>query len=42
MGKNKKVTYSHREEEKAKRLVIRLCVGLIVLAVLSIIGYSML
>ncbi|MEE1231806.1 MAG: hypothetical protein U0L16_00855 [Phocaeicola sp.] len=42
MGKNKKVTYSHREEEKAKRLIIRLCVGLVVLAILTIIGYSML
>lgn len=42
MGKSKKMTYSHKEEEKAKRLVIRLCIGLIVLAVLSIVGYSML
>ncbi len=42
MGKNKKAIYSHREEEKAKQLIIRICVGLVVLAILIIIGYSML
>ncbi|WP_300727598.1 hypothetical protein [uncultured Bacteroides sp.] len=43
MGKNNnhKRDYSKREEEKAKRLIRNMCIGLIVLAVLIIVGYSL-
>jgi uncharacterized membrane protein len=41
MGKNKKVAYSKREEEKANRIVKGLFIGLIVLALVIMVGYAM-
>ena len=40
-GKNKKAAYSKREEEKANRIVKGLFVGLIVLALVIMVGYAM-
>lgn len=44
MGKNnnnRKYGYSKREEEKAKRLIRNMCIGLIVLAILIIVGFTL-
>ena len=41
MGKNKKAAYSKREEEKANRIVKGLFIGLIVLALVIMVGYAM-
>ena len=41
MGKNKKAAYSKREEEKASRIVKGLFIGLIVLALVIMVGYAM-
>ena len=41
MGKNKKAAYSNREEEKANRIVKGLFIGLIVLALVIMVGYAM-
>lgn len=43
MGKknNRKHEYSKREEEKAKRLIRNMCIGLIVLAILIIVGFAL-
>lgn len=38
MGKNKKAAYSKREEEKANRIVKGLFIGLIVLALVIMVG----
>ena len=39
MGKNKKAAYSKREEEKANRIVKGLFIGLIVLALVIMVGH---
>ena len=42
MGKNKKkVTHSKKEEEQAKKVMKRLSVALVVLALVLIIGFSL-
>ena len=41
MGKNKKAAYSKREEEKSNRIVKGLFIGLIVLALVIMVGYAM-
>ena len=41
MGKNKKAAYSKLEEEKANRIVKGLFIGLIVLALVIMVGYAM-
>lgn len=41
MGKNKKAAYSKREEEKVNRIVKGLFIGLIVLALVIMVGYAM-
>ncbi len=43
MGKknNRKHEYSKREEEKAKRLIRNMCIGLIILAILIIVGFAL-
>ena len=41
MGKNKEGGYSKREEEKANRIVKGLLIGLIVLALVIMVGYAM-
>ena len=40
MGKNKKAAYSKQEEEKANRIVKGLFIGLIVLALVIMMGYA--
>lgn len=40
MGKNKKVAHSKREEEKADKLVKGIFIGLIVLALITMVGYA--
>lgn len=44
MGKNnnnRKHGYSKHEEEKAKRLIRNMCIGLIILAILIIVGFTL-
>ena len=41
MGKNKKAAYSKREEEETNRIVKGLFIGLIVLALVIMVGYAM-
>lgn len=43
MGKknNRKHEYSQREEIKTKHLIRNICIGLIILAVLMIAGYTL-
>lgn len=41
MKKGKKVAYTKREEEKADRIVKGLFIGLIVLALIIMVGYAM-
>lgn len=40
MGKNKRAAYKQREEEKANRIVKGLFIGLIVLALIIMVGYA--
>lgn len=40
MGKKKKVAYSQREEKRADRIVKGLFIGLIVLAIIIMVGYA--
>ena len=40
MGKNKRLAYSKREEEKANRLIKGLFVGFIILALVFVAGYA--
>lgn len=40
MGKNKKAVYSKREEEKADKVVKGIFAVLIVLALITMIGYA--
>lgn len=40
MGKNKRTVYKQREEEKANRIVKGLFIGLIVLALIIMVGYA--
>ncbi|EJW94488.1 hypothetical protein EVA_17406 [gut metagenome] len=41
MGKNKKASYTKKEEEKADKIVKGLFIGLIVLALISMVGYAL-
>ena len=40
MGKNKTAAFSKREEQKANRIVQGLFIGLIVLALVIMVGYA--
>lgn len=40
MGKNRKAVQSKREEEQANRVVKGIFVGLLVLALITLVGYA--
>ncbi|WP_455674316.1 hypothetical protein [Phocaeicola sp.] len=40
MGKNKKAVYSKREEQRANKIVKGIFIGLIVLALITMVGYA--
>lgn len=40
MGKNKRTVHSKREEEKANKIVKGIFAGLIVLALVTMVGYA--
>lgn len=40
MGKSKKAVHSKREEEQANRVVKGIFIGLLVLALITLVGYA--